>query len=123
MGSGQPITDPFLAHLCRVFFDGKQPNLQEGIFSAVWALEHAIELNPGGINGPSQLAILTRSACGGGLSARLLSDDEVSEHLSSVKGAEAHMRGYREILAGNAAKAPSTPAPDPPSSGSQFIQL
>jgi 20S proteasome alpha/beta subunit len=60
MGSGQAITDPFLGFLRRVLFQGNRPNLEEGLFAVAWALEHAIELNPGGINGPAQIAVLTK---------------------------------------------------------------
>lgn len=27
---------------------------QDGIFATVWAIQHAIEVNPGGINGPAE---------------------------------------------------------------------
>lgn len=48
-GSGQPITDPFLALFRQVFWHDGPPNLQGGIFTALWALRHACEVNPGGI--------------------------------------------------------------------------
>jgi 20S proteasome alpha/beta subunit len=62
MGSGQPIADPFLGLMRRVFFKTSRPKLHEGIWIVTWTLEHAIELNTGGINGPIQIAILTRKA-------------------------------------------------------------
>ena len=77
-----------------------------------WALDHAIELNPGGINGPSQIAILTRDD-GNLLSARLLDDYEVAEHLNSVRGAESHLALYRDVLAGKI-QADAPPPPTPP---------
>jgi 20S proteasome alpha/beta subunit len=51
-GSGQPITDPFLALLRKVYWRDEAPALQGGIFTALWALQHACEVNPGGINEP-----------------------------------------------------------------------
>lgn len=36
MGSGQPITDPFLAFLKRSFFKGLRPKLNEGTFLVSW---------------------------------------------------------------------------------------
>ena len=96
MGSGQPITDPFLGLMRRVFFKESVPTLREGIFLTAWALSHTIELNPGGINGPSQIATLSTDA--GRMVARLLDDDELEEHQNSVDGAEKHLCQYREIL-------------------------
>ena len=65
LGSGQPITDPFLGFLRRVFWPPEKkepPGISEGIFFTTWALLHAIDLNPGGINGPLQLALLKADA-------------------------------------------------------------
>jgi hypothetical protein len=84
MGSGQPITDPFLAFIKRVFFPSVQPSLKEGLFMVTWALMHVIELNPGGINGPPQIAVL--ECDGESASARVLEDDELEEHKNSVQG-------------------------------------
>jgi hypothetical protein len=67
MGSGQPITDPFLGFLRRVFWPPQKqesPGISEGIFFATWALIHAIDVNPGGINGPLQLAVLKTDETG-----------------------------------------------------------
>jgi hypothetical protein len=49
-GSGQSITDPFLAVLRKVYWRDEAPTLQGGIFTVLWALQHACEVNPGGIN-------------------------------------------------------------------------
>ena len=59
-GSGQPITDPFLALMRSVFWKSRPPTVQDGKFAVTWALEHAVEVNPGGINGPIQVAPLER---------------------------------------------------------------
>jgi len=107
MGSGQPITDPFLGMMRRIFFsDGRPPTLKEGLFITTWALMHTIELNPGGINGPPQIAKLAFNAKGDP-EARLISDDELEEHKNSVQAAEKHLCQYREIL--NAPPAPADP--------------
>lgn len=98
MGSGQPITDPFLGMMRRVFFPGgHQPTVREGLFLTTWALMHAIELNPGGINGPPQIATLTLNTKGEP-EARILSDDELEEHKNSVEAAEKYLSQYRDIL-------------------------
>src|SRR5215217_2360368 len=49
IGSGQPTADPFLAFIRRIFWPDALPSLETGIFSTVWALDHAIETNPGGV--------------------------------------------------------------------------
>ena len=110
MGSGQPIADPFLGLLRRVFWKDSPPKLSEGIFAVAWTLQHAIELNPGGINGPAQIGTLSASR-GGELVARLLDDAELAEHLDSVKGAEEYLARYPEILRGSAAAGEEIPSP------------
>lgn len=115
MGSGQAITDPFLGLLRKVFFAQTAPNVTEGVFMAMWALQHAIELNPGGINGPAQIAVLRNT--GGKPEAKLLDDEELQEHIANVVAAEAHLAKYKDILAGKPGTAPSEqqtiPAPPP----------
>lgn len=111
MGSGQPITDPFLGLMRRVFFPRSQPTVREGLFLTAWALMHAIDLNPGGINGPPQIATLTFK--GNEPEARLLSDDELEEHKNNVQGAEAHLAHYCKILNGEISSGVQIPAIPP----------
>lgn len=114
MGCGQPITDPFLGMLSRAFFDSKPPKLQEGVFAAVWALDHAIELNPGGIKEPLQVATLACQNSDKFLSARLLAEEELQEHLASVRAAETHLASFRNILSGATIPEGTSKPPDPP---------
>lgn len=95
MGSGQLIADPFLGLMRKVFWDDGMPSLQDGIFIATWTLQHAIDVNAGGVNGPIQLAVLTKDG-----NARMLSEDELTEHLENVSGVVAHLRSYKDKLAG-----------------------
>jgi Proteasome subunit len=112
MGSGQPITDPFLGLLKRVFWSQTQPLVNEGIFAVAWTLQHVIELNPGGINGPPQIAVLELLATGKdrNFRARLLDDAAMSEHLDNVAGAEKYLGKYKEILKGEGEPIPGPPA-------------
>ena len=106
MGSGQPITDPFLGMMRRVFFSsGQEPTVREGLFLATWALMHTIDLNPGGINGPPQIAVLEQKS---GI-ARLLDDAELEEHKNSYEAAEKHLACYRDTLMGTAGAGPDAP--------------
>jgi Proteasome subunit len=118
MGSGQAITDPFLGLLRKVFFPDQPPTLREGIFAAMWALQHAIELNPGGINGPAQIATLTFE--NGKPVATILHDDVIQEHIANVGAAEAHLSQYKNVLQGkpeSGAHETTTQLPSPPDSG------
>ena len=43
MGSGQPITDPFLALMREVFWDQGLPTIQDATFAVAWALGRAVK--------------------------------------------------------------------------------
>ena len=100
VGSGQPIVDPFLAFLRSVFWKDKSPKLREGIFITLWALLHACEVNPGGINEPIKIAVLERNKKGQ-LLARFLSEDELEEHRNMVASATDHMASFRDVVLGD----------------------
>jgi hypothetical protein len=110
-GSGQPITDPFLAMLREVFWHDGPPNVQGGIFTAYWALKHACDLNPGGIKEPIDIAVLEFKK--GQLEARKLAKEELDEHANVVGDAKLHLRSFRDVLEGKGASAP----PRPPKAG------
>ena len=98
MGSGQPIADPFLALFRDIFWKSGPPSLQGGIFTSLWALRHACEVNPGGIKEPIHLAVI--SSKGGKMSARKLSAEEMLEHENVVASATAHIASFKSILSG-----------------------
>ena len=74
----------------------------------VWALQQAIELNTGGINGPMQIAVLAQD--GGDLKARMLEQGEITEHIDNVNGAIEHLRNYGDTLRGKT-DIPTIPRP------------
>lgn len=98
MGSGQLIIDPFLGFLREIFWENTPPSLNEGVFYVLWALHHVIQLNPGGINGPMQIATLKRSK--GALVAHILEDSEIQEHNNNVEGVIRHISQYKDVLQG-----------------------
>ena len=111
LGSAQTITDPFLGFLRDVFWYAGRPNLQEAIFCVTWALDQAILLNPGGVNGPIQLAVLERPKVNE-FRARLLPDDELALHRQNVEAAKLHLRAFRDSHQAAAAETlPEVPKP------------
>ncbi|MEN6518613.1 MAG: hypothetical protein ABFC38_10530 [Methanospirillum sp.] len=109
IGGGQPITDPFLGFMRRVFWDDGLPSVVDAVFISAWTLNHAIELNTGGINGPLQIATIKKNTRTGPFSATLLTEDELREHMNSVDAAEKYLRQYKEILKG---ETPTEEIPD-----------
>jgi 20S proteasome alpha/beta subunit len=93
MGSAQPITDPFLAFIRDVFWQDGQPTVTEAIFAATWTLDHAIDTNPGGVNGPVYIAVLEGHSES---RARLLDDNELDEHRQFIQEAKQALREFRE---------------------------
>jgi hypothetical protein len=78
------------------------------VFAVVWTLAQAIALNPGGINAPMHVAVLSPKS--GKVVASLLDEDEISEHEENVRGAIEHLRKYKKIVRGDgAAEIPKPP--------------
>lgn len=102
MGNGQAIADPFLGLMRKVFWKHGMPSLADGVFAAVWTLQHTIDVNPGGINGPMRVATLAWAPGKEGEShiARFLDESEIEQHQESVASAERHLAGYRELIGG-----------------------
>jgi hypothetical protein len=104
MGSGQLIADPFLGLIRKIFWGDAQPCCREGIFYVAWALTHTIDVNPGGIKGPIQIATLQMSADGVTPIAHLLDDNELEEHRGNIRGVEDYLGKYKEMLQGKGGK-------------------
>jgi len=116
MGSGQPIADPCLGFIRQAFWSDGIPSVEDGVFAVVWTLAQAIELNPGGIKGPMQIAKLATHA--GKAIARLLDENEILEHEENVKGAIKHLRQYRKNVQGaEAVDLPTAPEAAPARGG------
>ncbi|MCI0618870.1 hypothetical protein L0244_38340, partial [bacterium] len=97
MGSSQPITDPFLAFIREVFWGDSQPTVQAGVFAVTWTLQHAIAVNPGGVNGPIRIAILARSSANT-YAASILEEADLLEHRESIAAAKQRLRDFPETL-------------------------
>jgi hypothetical protein len=107
VGSGQPITDPFLALIRQIFWPNDLPTLKEGKFMALWALMHACDVNPGGIKAPINLAVLEKK--GADWRASLLTETSEAEGL--VKSATEYFAKFRDVLRGEGDAAATVPLP------------
>ena len=102
MGGGQIICDPFLGFQRRVFWkDSKPPKLKDGVFATVWALQHAVDVNAGGIKDPIEVAILKNTETS--TEARLLDEnDDLGEHYSNIAELEKYIGQYQARFGGTA---------------------
>lgn len=112
MGSAKNITDPFLALMRKAFWTSGPPLVNDAVFAVTWALEHAVEVNPGGVNGPIRIAVLQDQ--GRGLRARLLPGYELLEHKQNVEAAYDALRRFRDRQSSVArADLPEVPSLEP----------
>jgi 20S proteasome alpha/beta subunit len=112
IGSGQPMTDPFLAFLRLIFFPRRVPSVQDGVFCAVWALQHAIDTMPGGVAEPKQVIVLERK--GQDWEARELPTAEIDIHVDAVRDAERTLTDWRSQFSATPAGAPPAAPPAAP---------
>lgn len=97
MGSGMSITDPFLALMREIFWNNEQPTLQDGIFGVTWTIQHACDVNAGGIKEPVRIAVLERRReAQGKFRARILDDADLQEHQSNIAEAKRVLREFKE---------------------------
>lgn len=97
MGRAKTITDTMLTLWRDVFWSNGPPNLRGGIFTAIAALDHAIKVNPSGVNGPVQMAVLERVK-GGQYRPRMLEEAEIDLHRTAVDEAYAQFASFKENL-------------------------
>jgi ATP-dependent protease HslVU (ClpYQ) peptidase subunit len=95
IGAGKAIADPFLAFLKRIFWqNGQLPNLSDGTFAAIWTIQHAIDIHPGGVAEPKQFVILEQKQITEKVKdwhARELTEEELGEHLQAIEIGRAHV--------------------------------
>jgi 20S proteasome alpha/beta subunit len=106
VGSGQSLADPFLAFIRRVFWKDHLPTLSEGIFATLWTLQHAIEVHPGGVSKPIQMAVLKKDGDG---CAVELEESELQETYQSIEAAENRLATYKDEI--QSAKTENIPKP------------
>lgn len=112
MGAGQPVADPLLGFVRRVFWGDEPPSRQDGVFAAMMVLKLACEMAPTGVALPVQMALLSPDKKGH-LVAKELTEEELLEHSGNVEGAIQHFRQYRDILRGEGTSRPAEPPKAP----------
>jgi 20S proteasome alpha/beta subunit len=94
MGCGQSLADPYLALMRMAFWQHGPPTVDDAVFAATWVMHHAIELSPGFVREPIDIAVLTAS----NNKARLLPEAEIDEHKNNVEASIEHLRSFRTKL-------------------------
>lgn len=96
-GTGNHFALMFLKFLERVFWNGKAPpSINDGVFSALWTLNHIIETNAMGIGGPPRIAVLERTDTPEIWHSRMLPNHELDEYQEFVESLESSMRLIKE---------------------------
>lgn len=107
IGSGQPVADPFLAFIRRTIWPPGLPSISDGIFAAVWTIQHAIESLPGGVAEPIEIVTL-RQKDGQAWRADRFTDSDLAEHREMINTLQKQMRGFCESMF---TVQPTTPIP------------
>ena len=95
IGSGSFQADPFLAFIKRTFWLDQAPKtLSEGIFGALWTLQHVTTVNAGlGVGGRSRIAVLKKA--GQSWIADFVSEEHVFSHQEAIADAERELSRFR----------------------------
>ena len=105
IGSAQPIADPFLSFLRRVFWPDRLPTIGEGKLATYWALDYSIKAAPGNVGEPIQ--IVTFEDSGNEMNINELDKQELGSLDTLVIEVEAHLKDFGE-------KPPDADVAEPP---------
>ena len=99
VGSGKQFADPFLKFLTDVFCPNKQPTVKVAKWLAYWAIEHTIDTNVGGVNGPIQITVLEKE----GIRYLVKESDgnDLDYHATSLDAAKKQLSRYRNEISGD----------------------
>lgn len=107
LGSGKQSADPFLRFLVDIFCQDGQPNVREAIFLSTWVVQHVIDTNPGGVDGPIKISVLEQSNTL--FSARDISESEIDQHQEAIASARNSLVAWREDISGDSDEDTSDP--------------
>lgn len=115
IGTGQNIADPFLAFLRRIFWKNRLPSISEGVFAAVWTLQHAIQTSPGFVSDPIQIIVVERTKKSR-IDARELTETDLEEHNEAIAYVEENLADLRRRFSQPQEGEPPPSPPTPPQS-------
>lgn len=113
IGSGQNIADPFLAFLRRIFWKDRLPSISEGVFAALWTLQHAIQTSPGFVSDPIQIVVVERKRKSN-IEARELTESDLEEHSEAIAYIEDNLADLRQRFTQPLEGEAPLPPPAPP---------
>ena len=108
LGSGKQFADPFLKFLTDVFCPNQQPTVRLAKWLAYWAIEHTIDTNVGGVNGPIQITVLEKES-----HQYLLTESDSNDldyHARSLNAAKTQLSQY--LIEDTGAIEPKTSIPE-----------
>jgi hypothetical protein len=73
-------------------------------------LDHAIQVNPGGINGPARIAVLQKTS--GKYRAKMLGEGALEEHRQNIQQAKERLRAFPALQSADAPGTPEIPRPN-----------
>lgn len=95
-GTGEHFALLFQKFLERVFWDGNAPpSINDGVFSALWTLNHIIETNAMNIGGSSRIAVMEMKGNPEDWYSRMLPAHELDEYQQFVQYLENSMREFK----------------------------
>ncbi|MBB3146397.1 20S proteasome alpha/beta subunit [Phyllobacterium trifolii] len=107
LGSGKLSADPFLRFLSDIFCPDGPPTVSEAIFLATWAVQHVIDVNPGGVAGPIRIATFVLDPITQQYGGVALPDEKIEEHREAIANAAETLRGWRGSFGAGAAEQPN----------------
>ena len=108
MGSGQRLADPFLGFVRRAFWPQRdtKPKVADAKLAVGWTLQHAIDLNTGGVGGDIQMAVLEK--VGKDWKASKVDKGEIEGQIDDLMR---HLAKYREDFISQSAGPEAGPLP------------
>jgi hypothetical protein len=100
LGSGKSNADPFLRYVWSVFFDSREPNLNEAVLAAYWTVKVGIDLKSSGVGFDVDVFVL--EAKDKASVTRLVQGEELAEASGFIKEAEDAWRDIRDRMRGAA---------------------
>lgn len=112
MGSGQMLSDPFLAFVCRVLWGSTMPDVDHGKFGVYWVLAHTIKLAPGQLGPPICLATLRQPK-----GVWVAEEQDTQESAQYIDELEKHIGGFAPRATIEEATVEPVPQPESKANG------